>query len=336
MPDKPYIGGQAVIEGVMMRSPLCLAVAVRRPGGELAIREQAWKPVWKDWKVLRWPLLRGATTLVESVWNGYSALRWSALEATPEEDRGKVEGGGNLAMTLSTVLALGIFIALPHGLAAGAGRLLPGGLPIDSVGFHLVAGLFKLSILLGYLAAIRRIPEIRRVFQYHGAEHKTIFAYEADGMPTLARARAMPRLHPRCGTTFLIVVVATSIVVFSVVFAFVPLPAVHPILRHGLGIVMKIPLLIPIAGIAYEFQRWTARHYGNPLVRMLTAPGLWTQRITTIEPTDAQLEVAVAAMAGAIWRERVGAESTASTEPRVFASLEECLAAYAPPAAAAA
>jgi len=316
----------------MMRSPLCLAVAVRRPDGEIAVREEPWKPIWRGWRVLRWPLLRGATTLVESVWNGYSALKWSAAEAMPPEERAAAEKGGNLAVTISTVVALAVFIALPHGLAAGLGRILPGGLPVESVGFHLVAGLFKLSILLGYLAAIRRIPEIRRVFQYHGAEHKAIYAYETEGTLSVERARAMPRLHPRCGTTFLIVVVAMSVIVFSIAFAFVPLPHVHPVLRHASGILLKIPLLFPIAGLAYEFQRWTARHYGNPAVRVLVQPGLWTQKITTIEPDDDQLEVALAAMATAIRREKAGVASTPGAV-RTFESLEACLAADLPTAA---
>jgi uncharacterized protein YqhQ len=330
--DKPYIGGQAVLEGVMMRSPLCLAVAVRRPDGEIAVREQPWRPIWRSWRVLRWPLLRGATTLVESVWNGYSALKWSALQAMPEEEREAQTKGGNAAVTISTLVALAIFIALPHGLAAGVGRVVPGGLPVESVAFHLVAGLFKLSILLGYLAAIRRIPEIRRVFQFHGAEHKAIYAYETEGTLSVERARAMPRLHPRCGTTFLIVVVAMSVIVFSVAFAFVPLPHVHPVLRHAVGILFKVPLLFPIAGLAYEFQRWTAKHYGNRLVRFLTQPGLWTQKITTIEPDDDQLEVALVAMATAIRRERVGEASAVGAE-RTFGSLEACLAADLPTAA---
>lgn len=301
----------------MMRSPTSFAVAVRRPDKKIVVREQKWEPVWGGWKFLRWPFLRGAVVLVESMSNGYSALKFSAEQAAPEEAK-QSAAGTSLTMTFSILVAVFLFIGLPHAVAGWLG-LDPRSMP-----FHLAAGATKLTLLLGYMTAISRVPEIRRVFQFHGAEHKSIYAYEK-GLPlTVDNARAQTRFHPRCGTTFLIVFVAVSILVFSVAFQLVPVISPNKWIQRAFEIVMKLPLLFPIAGLAYEFQRWTAKRADRWWVRMMMLPGIAVQNITTREPVDDQLEVALAAMRVAMWRENAGlAAPEKASEPQVFDSLAD-------------
>lgn len=331
------VGGQAVLEGVMMRSPRCFAVAVRRRGGSIVIREQPWKAAWTS-KVAKIPFVRGAVTLFESMQNGYSALQFSAdqmeQDLTAEEAENAVSADGSptppsvthaekiqaevaaAALTadapasgasgagtrLASVFAIGLFIALPQLLAWLVGRLIGPGLGMQDFGFHALTGAFKLALVLGYLLMIRRVPEVRRVFQYHGAEHKAIATYEA-GEPLLVEyARRHSTRHARCGTTFLIVVVMVSVLVYA---------AILPPLLHGvtgltaqlLGFGIKILALPLIAGFSYELQRLGAKYSTNPLARMFLTPGYWVQGITTIEPADDQLEIALASLRVTLVRE---------------------------------
>lgn len=298
---KPYIGGQAVLEGVMMRSPGSFVVAVRRPGGEIAVRAEPWDNVFTRYRIFRLPLLRGAVVLLESLWNGFSALNFSAEHAVPEAERGKeAEKPSQLAMAstliVSVLLGLALFSGVPHFLTWGLGQLA--GHPIDTTSylFHLVDGFFQLVIFVGYLALIARMPDIRRVFQYHGAEHKTIWAYETLESFDVDDAARQTTLHPRCGTSFLLLVVGVSIAIYSAVFPMVPRAIENDFLNNLAMLGIKLPLMFPIAGASYELQRLSARHPRNRLLRALTAPGLWVQRITTREPTRDQLEIAVLAM----------------------------------------
>jgi uncharacterized protein YqhQ len=317
-PQQPYIGGQAVIEGVMMRSPSCLTVAVRRPDGTIALREGPLRTRFntRPWKL---PGLRGVATLVESLTLGFGALRFSAEQQMTDEERAGAEEAGKWTIVLSTVFALGLFVALPQLLAAGSGRLLGWELAVQDAAFHLVIGGFKLLVLLGYLWGISRIPEVRRVFQYHGAEHKTINAFE-QGLPlTVDNVRAQTTMHPRCGTTFLVMVVVVSIVVGSVATPLV-LPNVTGVLGHVLTLALRIALLPVIAAISYEIQRVGARHFTRGPLQVLLWPGYGFQKISTREPDDDQIEIAIAAMRAAEWRERVGDEASVTDEPLVFSS----------------
>src|SRR5690606_27009709 len=205
---RPYIGGQAVLEGVMMRSPKSFVVAVRRPDGSIAVREEPWNNFFTRHRIFRLPFLRGAVVLIESLWNGYVALDFSAQHAAPEE-AGKPQSNLAIGLTLVLSLAFGLalFVGLPHFLTWGLGQLL--GRPLDTtqLAFHLIDGALRLVIFVGYIALVSRLAEIRRVFQYHGAEHKTIWAYEK-GLPVeVETAVAQTTLHPRCGTSFLLIVV---------------------------------------------------------------------------------------------------------------------------------
>lgn len=316
--QKPYIGGQAVIEGVMMRSPVCLTVAVRRPDGSLALREGPLRSRFatKPWKL---PGLRGVATLVESLTLGFGALRFSAEQQMTDEERAEAEAEGRWAILLSTALAIGLFVALPQFLAAGSGRLFGMELAVQDALFHLIIGGFKLLVLLGYMWGISRIPEVRRVFQYHGAEHKTINAYEQGLSLTVDNVRAQTTMHPRCGTTFLVMVVVVSIIVGSVATPLL-LPNVSGVLGHALTLLLRIALLPVIAALSYEIQRVGARHFTRGPLQVLLWPGYGFQKISTREPDDDQIEVAIAAMRAAEWREQVGVEVPADDEPLVFPS----------------
>jgi uncharacterized protein YqhQ len=331
MPDaatpKFDVGGQAVIEGVMMRSPRSFTVVCRRPDGSIAIKEQEWRPVWAGAKFLRWPLLRGAVVLLESLWNGISALTFSANQQLVEEQArtprslGAAAAGGNEShaatygmVAISLAFGLALFVGVPHLAAWGLGELF--GFGASSVVFHLVDGVIKLALLIGYMAAISLMDDVRRVFQYHGAEHKAIYTYER-GLPlTVDNARAQTRFHPRCGTSFLLVVIGVSIVLFSAVLTF-PLVDSKP-LDHLLKIFIKVPLMFPVAGISYEIIKAAGRRCETSrFARAVSAPGMWLQKITTREPTDDQLEIALLSIRKTLWRESQAGGGAARIEGRV-------------------
>jgi uncharacterized protein YqhQ len=316
---KPYIGGQAVLEGVMLRAPNCLAIAVRRPDGSIAIKEEPFERHWALKAPWTWPGFRGVATLVESFSIGARALRFSAEQQMTAEERASSKDDGSLATMLSLVLAVGLFIALPQGLATGLFRLLGVTLGPQDALFHLVTGGFKLVVLTTYLALVSRVPEMRRVFQYHGAEHKTIYAYEEGLEITVENVQSQSTLHPRCGTTFLIVVVLVSVVLGSIVTPLV-LPSAAGLLGQAQTLALRIALLPLVAAISYELQRLSAKYCTTGPLRVLLWPGFLFQKITTREPSDDQVEIAIAAMKAAIWRENAGKSAQTISEPRVFAS----------------
>ncbi|HEY8430742.1 MAG TPA: DUF1385 domain-containing protein [Sandaracinaceae bacterium] len=320
--SKPYIGGQAVIEGVMMRAPGCMSVAVRKPDGTIALTEGPMAA--RTGKVWKLPFVRGVATLVESLSLGYRALRFSAEQQLTEEERAEASGSGRGALFLATLLALGLFVALPQGAAAGLGQWLGLDLDVRDWRFHALTGGFKLLVFTAYLAVISQMKDIRRVFQYHGAEHKTIYAYEK-GLPlTVENVRKQSTLHPRCGTTFLIVVILVSIVAGSVATPLL-LPNMQGLEAQLLTLAIRIALLVPIAAVSYELQRLSARYCTRGPLRILLWPGFLFQKITTREPDDSQIEIAIAAMRTAIWREQVGAKVPADESALVFASFESFL-----------
>ncbi len=341
------VGGQAILEGVMMRSPHSLAIAVRRPNGEIVVKEDRWVSIWDKAKWLRKPFLRGAVVLFESMHNGMKALTFSADEAAKFLDEqeaaqapalaqadsslhadgpakndavAKVEavaptakaaagGMSQLAIvgTIAVSIAFGfaLFAALPHFLTWAAGHLLGSEALLSGkdLGFQVVDGIIKIAVLVGYMALISRMPDIQRVFQYHGAEHKSIYCHEK-GLPlTVANARTFTTLHPRCGTSFLLITVVTSIVLFSVIFPLLPEISDKKWLNQLAYVFVKLPLMFPVAGIAYEMTRLSARFPSNPIVRAFTWPGLQLQYITTKEPDDSQLEIALVALQMTLRRE---------------------------------
>ena len=274
------IGGQAVIEGVMMRGPSHLATAVRQPDGEITIDRQPLKTAGDRWPILKKPLIRGVVALVESLVYGMKALSFSARVAGDEEEE---LTDREIIMTMggAFLLAILLFIVLPTYSAKFLKLWLA-----DPFWLNLAEGLIRIGVFLGYIGAISMVPDIRRVFQYHGAEHKTIHAYEAGQELTVENIRPHSTLHPRCGTNFLFLVMLVSLIVF----AFLGWPDLW------LRIASRVVLMPLVAGMAYEAIRYAGRHIDNPWVYALTLPGLWQQKITTREPDDSQIEVAVRAL----------------------------------------
>jgi len=288
MPESLNIGGQAVLEGVMMRSPHAFTVAVRKggkPGADIALLRETIVPIGERYPLFKIKILRGSVALFEALWLGIRALNFSANEAI-EDIGGKKEEISALAMagTMLTAIAfsLGLFLALPLLLTNLLGAQF--GALKGNVLFNLTDGALRVVLFLGYVSGISFMKDIRRVFEYHGAEHKAIAAHEAGVALTAENARPYSRIHPRCGTSFLIAVIVLSILVFSLI------PAAWPLWAKGLSRIVLLPL---IAGLGYEFIKYSAKKCGNPLIRGLMLPGLWLQRLTTREPSDDQIEVAI-------------------------------------------
>lgn len=300
------VGGQAVMEGIMMRNGDRLALAVRRPNRSIVAVNRHWSTVFRS-RTARLPWLRGFPVLIETMINGIKSLNLSA-QLSAEAD-GEPLKPWQLILTLLTALGLAVllFIVAPHFLTLGLQALsLSGG--VEGLSFHLWDGLLKFAVFIGYIAAISHLPEIRRVFQYHGAEHKAISAYEQGENPvTPVSASAYSRLHPRCGTTFLLFVFCISILLHAVT---VPglLLVWHPqntIVKHAVVLFFKLLLMAPVSALAYETIRRAAR-IKNPLLgAVLRGPGLLLQTLTTREPDQPQLEVGLVALREALSSEAV-------------------------------
>jgi uncharacterized protein YqhQ len=278
--DAP-VGGQAVLEGVMMRGVSTWAVGVRKPDGEIDVQSFPLVSWTKRHRVLRWPVIRGVVALVESLNIGFKALGLSANAQLPEDE--KPISGGMWAGTIVVALlfAVGLFFVVPVGLTS---------LFKDQLGsaflFWLVEGIVRTVIFLGYITLLSRLPDLRRVFEYHGAEHKTISCFEA-GLPlTPQNAQRFSRLHPRCGTSFLLIVMIVAI------FVFAPLGLPEWYLLIGSRI-LGVPL---IAGLSFEVIKWAGRNRRKRWVQTLMWPGMQLQKLTTREPEPEQLAVAIAAM----------------------------------------
>lgn len=302
------VGGQAVMEGIMMRNGDLLALAVCKPDQQIVAVRLPWSTCFKgEFVRRRW--VRGFPVLVETLINGVKALNLSAeLAAEAEGDPIKP---WQLAVTLAVAvgLALLLFVVVPHLLTIGLNLLsISGG--VEGLSFHLWDGLIKFAMFIGYIAAISFVPDIRRVFQYHGAEHKTISAYEQGENPvTAASASRYSRLHPRCGTTFLLFVFSISILLHAITVPALMLvwQQESPVIKHSVIIVFKLLLMLPISALAYEAIRSAAR-LTNPLLgAVLRGPGLLLQLLTTREPDVPQLEVALVALREAL------AESASAT-----------------------
>ena len=274
--DRPIVGGQAVIEGVMMRGFGKVATALREPDGNICVSVKPVNSIADRFPVLKLPILRGAVSLFESMMLGMKSLSISA-QAAGEEQEPLTKRELVATMALAVALACGLFFVLPT-FAAKFFRAVTD----DPFALNLAEGVVRLAILLAYLAAISRMEDVRRVFGYHGAEHKTIFCYEAGEPLTVANVKKFPRLHPRCGTSFLLIVMLVS----TVVFALTGWPELW------VRILSRIILLPIIAGLSYELIRFSARSQSS-VVKAATLPGLWLQYLTTREPDDEMIEVAI-------------------------------------------
>jgi uncharacterized protein YqhQ len=284
--DAP-VGGQAVLEGVMMRGVSTWAVAVRKPAeeeqplGEIAVKSFPLVSWSKRRRVYRWPVIRGVVALAESLGIGMRALGISANAQVPGEEQEISGGAWAGTVIVAVVFAIGLFFVVPVGLTS----LIKGQLG-SSVLFWLIEGVLRTAIFLGYLVLLSRVPDLRRVFEYHGAEHKVISCYEAEDALTPERAKLYSRLHPRCGTSFLLIVMIMAIFVFAPI----GLPAWYILVATR---ILGVPL---IAGLSFEVIKWAGRNRRKRWVQAVMYPGLQLQKLTTREPDLEQLAVAIAAL----------------------------------------
>lgn len=311
------LGGQAVIEGVMMRGPESIATAVRRKDGSITIHKEPFVPLALRSRFWSIPVIRGIGGFFEMLSVGIRMLNFSASVAMQDLEAGNGAGspakpkrktnervGTAVAFGVSLVLAVGLFFVVPLVVATALFDVSQ-----EPLAFNLLAGGIRLMIFLGYLAAIAQLPDVRRLFMYHGAEHMTVFAYERTRTMSVEAARTQSRFHPRCGTSFLLIVVVASIIVFAV--ADTVILALLGTITLPLRLLWHLVLLPLIAGASYEVIRYSARHAGTLVGRCIVAPGLLLQRLTTRVPTEDQLAVAVAALTAALETDVEPAEESA-------------------------
>lgn len=283
-----FYGGQAVVEGVMMRGRDVWAVAIRRPAGDIHVESHDIESVAKRHPILRKPFLRGVIALGQALAIGFRALSISARESAPEDEQ-LTSRQMAVSFVIAAVIFIGLFIVLPAATFGWVGRRIG-----SSILTNVLEGLFRVALFLGYLLVIGRAKDIRRVFAYHGAEHKTIAAYEHDDPLTPDRIGPYSTLHVRCGTNFLLIVMVTTIFVFAL-FG-------EPGLWWRIGSrLLAIPI---IAGVAFELLRLGARYPKSAFMRIVMTPGLWLQKITTKPPDDDQIEVAIASFNEVLRREQ--------------------------------
>ncbi len=316
-PDKPLqVGGQAVIEGVMMRAPGRIATAVRRAGGEIVVKWKAYTSLAEKYGFFKLPVVRGAVGLVEMMFIGIETLNFSAEVAMhdieqkekPSGNRssgkhdpaatpgtavksGKPKSNWKIALTVVFSLTVGIAVFFLTPLIVATQFFT---VDQDAFAFNVVAGVIRIALLLGYLSAISLMKDVRRLFRYHGAEHKAVFTFESGGELTPASAMGYTRFHPRCGTSFILIVMVSAILLFAVLDTI--LIGMLGTITLPVRLLTHIPFIPLVGGVAYEFIRWSAKRSATPLGKALVAPGLWLQRITTKEPEDGMLEVAIVAL----------------------------------------
>jgi uncharacterized protein YqhQ len=302
-PEKPMqVGGQAVIEGVMMRSANGVATAVRRANGDIVVQKKEYIAITERSKLLALPIIRGAVGMIDMLYLGMTTLNWSAEIAMMDEEiktkgakseEKKKKSDGKLATALTLVIALvlgiGLFFVFPLFVAS---RFFS--VEQTAFAFNLVAGGIRVVLLLGYMLAISLMEDIKRLFRYHGAEHKSVFAFEQKSEMIPEKVKNYSRFHPRCGTSFLLIVVFVAIVSFSIIDA-LWLQFVGPI-TLATRLLVHLPFIPVVAGLAYEMIRFSAKHSNSGWGKIVIAPGLWLQRITTKDPDESQIEVAIVAL----------------------------------------
>ncbi len=301
------VGGQAVIEGVMMRAKGMIATAVRRASGEIVVKKMPFTSILEKYPLINKPILRGAIGLVEMMYIGISTLNYSAEIAMEDEEKKNNNGAvkekktqSKLALTatliFSLALGIGLFFFLP--LFAATQFFDVAQMPFE---FNLVSGAIRITILLGYLYAISKMKDVHRLFQYHGAEHKAVFAFEQNAPLNVHSAITFTRFHPRCGTSFVLQVMLIAILVFSIMDTIL-LKFIDE-LTLPIRLATHIPFIPVLGGISYEFLKYSAKHSTTAIGKIFVAPGLWLQKITTEEPDESMMEVSLIALKAALQRE---------------------------------
>jgi uncharacterized protein YqhQ len=288
--EETLVGGQAVVEGVMMRSPHAWGIAIRKASGEITTHSQALQRPSEKHKWLGWPFIRGLATLGQAMRLGFVASKFSlnvGLESIAEEEGEKKMEISNWAIVASMVFSIGFFIFMyklvPVGATQGLTKIWPA--LQGNIAFNLVDGAIRILLFLLFVWGLSLFPEIKRIYHFHGAEHKTVFAFEDHGMPSIAEAQSYSTYHPRCGTSFLMTIMLICI----------PVYAAFPIHAFWGKVALRVVLLPVIASVSYEMIRFSAKH-GRSFFALLTKPGLWLQRITTQPPSDDQVECAIKAL----------------------------------------
>jgi uncharacterized protein YqhQ len=300
--EETLVGGQAVLEGVMMRSPHAWAIACRKPSGEVSVHSEPLERLSEKHKWMGWPVVRGVMTLGHAMSLGFRALKFSAnvaLDEIPANEKGeKLEISGWMA-AVNIIFSVGFFIFMYKFLPLLAATELKRVSPVfgQQIIFNLVDGVIRIALFLVFIWGVSLLRDIHRVYEYHGAEHKTVYAFENGDPLETSAVQKYSTYHPRCGTSFLMTVMLISILVYTVI----------PVTTFWARFAVRIALLPVIAGISYEIIRFAAKHRGS-LFALMTAPGLWLQRITTQPPTDDQAECAIAALqqAMAVEKQRGG------------------------------
>lgn len=322
--NKPSVGGEALLEGVMMRGKSDIAIAIRKPDGEILVERQPLRTLSQKYSIVNLPIIRGVVSMVESMVTGIKALMYSAefIEVDDEipepqekpgkkkKDDGKISGVWLVVSVIAALIfGIGLFMVIPYLISR-----LPLWIFGDAAGFtttitfmNITEGIIRIALFVLYIILINRIKDVKRVFQYHGAEHKTIYCYEKDEELTVENARKYSTRHPRCGTAFLFIVMIISIFMFSIIG------------KHAVwvSVILRLVLIPLIAGISYEIIKWAGKS-DNWLTRTISWPGMAMQRFTTQEPDDGQLEVAIAALKNVIYTEEELAEETARNAPAVI------------------
>lgn len=301
-----HFGGQAVIEGVMMKSPNYISIAVRKPNKKISIKTDKYKALSKRCALFKVPFIRGVGSLFEMLTIGIKALTYSANEALEEEEE-KLSGFALfLTILLSLVFGIGLFVVVPYILTVLLGIQEES----QSILFNLVDGIIKMAIFVLYIYVIGLMKDIHRIFQYHGAEHKAVNCHESGKELTIKNAKKFSRLHPRCGTSFLLLVIFIGIVIFSLIP--LVLEIVLPIFsqmgwwsQRGILLVSRILFLLPVAGISYEILKLAGAYRDSLIMKTIVFPGLCIQRLTTKEPDNKQLEVGIASLKAALKAEKV-------------------------------
>jgi len=302
-PNKPLqVGGQAVIEGVMMRAPGRIATAVRRASGEIVVKVKNYTSLAEKNSFFKLPILRGAVGLVEMMFIGIETLNFSGevafrdLESAndgEEKKPAKKESTSNVKLALtvlfSLVVGIAVFFIMPLLVTTKLFNVEQ-----NAFGFNIIAGLIRLSVLLVYLIGISLLKDVKRLFEYHGAEHKAVFTFESKGELTVDSAKTFTRFHPRCGTSFILIVMLIAMILFSLLDSLMILWVGK--LSLPIRLMTHLPLIPIVGGVAYEFIRWSAKKSNTTIGKILVAPGLWMQRITTQEPDASELEVALVAI----------------------------------------
>ncbi|KYK26991.1 hypothetical protein AYK26_04290 [Euryarchaeota archaeon SM23-78] len=284
------VGGQAVIEGVLMRTKDKYAVAVRKPNEKIVVKKEKYVSTTKKHKFLGLPFIRGIIILVETVILGYKALTYSANQQIEKKEKGKKQELGTLELIVTFIISILFALALFKLIPLLVATFFQNKVGTSNLVFNLIDGLAKFAILVLYILAISLMKDVKRLFQYHGAEHKTVYCYEANNKLTVKNVKDYSKAHPRCGTTFILVVIFLSILFYLLI----PLET-----GFWLKLLIRILFLPLIAGIGYEWIKLTSK-YHNWLTRILAAPGLLVQKLTTREPDDEQIEVAIKALEGVV------------------------------------